>query len=196
MPRLTKKHAVDRTRLTWVLAILVASMTIGTVVLGMLESDRALSAEARYLAATYNSVGTDEISKTRTPISSEIWNAIGIARVGSDMQLPGMGTNRTDNAPLAHFVVSPQAEVLVTVQWVNQLAVENYPGTIQIGIQLAPGQRYASVDQAKTVVLLLRDLQARCDIGTANISLRAQQSGHSGSKDPLARFKWRRHLLR
>lgn len=194
MGRATKKHSVDRTRLTWVLAVLVASMTIGTVVLGVLEPSHALSAEAKYLAATYHSPPAEEISNTRTPISSATWDAIIIHQVGSDMRLSSLASGRTSHSPLAHFVVNPQAEVLVTVQWAKQKHIRNYRGKIQVGLQLPPGQGYASLEQAQTIVSLLRYLQARCDIHAGRVYLHGELSERACGGDPLACFTWRKNL--
>ncbi|NLX04006.1 MAG: hypothetical protein GXY33_02560 [Phycisphaerae bacterium] len=192
MAKAAKKQVVDRTRLTWVLAVLVASMTIGAVFLGVLEPNRALSAEAKYLAATYNASPT---SRTQTPINKRQWDAVVIHRVGSDLRLSCLAHEHTGVAPAVHFAISPQAETLVTSQWENQRDVTGYPGKIQIGIQLAPGQTHASHDQAKAVVNLLRDLQARCNVPAHKIYLHSQLSNRACHPDPLECYNWRKPLL-
>jgi len=188
-----KKHSVDRTRLTWVLAILVAAMTIGTVVLGVMEPNQAFSTESTYLAATYNSDRTSKISRTDIPIEGERWHAVNIHLVGKDLKLRCLA--RGGKAPVPHFVISPDAEILITNQWANQKDIIGYRGMIHVGLQLPPSKREASLQQAESLVLLLKDLQARCKIQAGNIFLHGQLSNRLCQPDPLCRYNWRQVLL-
>jgi hypothetical protein len=190
-----KQQAVDRTRLTWVLAVLVAAMTIGTTLLGVLEPEHALSAQAKYLAATYNTDRSSQIAQTQTPISSERWNTVVIHRIGSDLRLPCLNGDPKRPAPPVHFAITPEAATLVTTQWESQKDIRGHAGQIHIGIQLAAGQTGATYEQAQALVALIRDLQARCSIPTHKVYLHSQLSERACLPDPLDGYLWRKALL-
>jgi len=196
MSNSSKKHTVDRTRLTYVLAALAGSMAVGSVVLGMLEPRTATTADARkqMLAAPVAATPVQQVSQTTAPIKPELWKkGVVIHRVGNDMKLHCLGRNASST--LAHFVVNPQAEVLVTVQWERQRFIEGYEGTIHVGIQLASGQQGASYEQAKALVYLVRYLQARCNIPSSKVFLHSQLSDHACGADPLAAYNWQKSLM-
>ena len=194
MGRASNKQEFDRTRLTWVLAALVASMTVGTVVLGVLEPHKIISSKVKYLAATYNTPSSEKITHTNIPIESNRWRAIVIHVVDKSLRLKCLEDN-TYNSDIVHFAISPSAEILITTKWVSQEPVREYPKTIHIGIELKRNHKDATLTQAQVLVSLIRDLQARCNIPASRVYLHSQISSHSCCKNPLYRFNWRKVLL-
>lgn len=199
MSNSAKKHTVDRTRLTYVLAALAGSMAVGSVVLGMLEPRSANAADPRKqivaatLTATVAGTPSRQVAQTKAPIKSESWNGVVIHRVGSDMKVRCLGTDHA--SAVAHFVVNPKGEVLVTSQWENQRFITGYEGKVQVGIQLASGQQVASYDQAAAVVYLVRYLQACSNIPSSKVFLHSQLSDHACGADPLAAYNWQKSLM-
>ena len=190
-----RKHAVDRTRITWVLAALVASMTIGTVVLGVLEPHRVISSEVKYLAATYNTPSSAKITNTSVPIERDRWQALVIHAVKNDLRLHCL-SEANFPSDLVHFAVSADSEILITTKWANQKPVRKYLGTIHIGIVLPHGETQATLNQARALVALIRNLQARCHIPASRVYLHSQLSQNSCClADPLVRYNWRQVLL-
>ncbi len=194
MGRASKKQDIDRTRLTWVLAALVASMTVGTVVLGVLEPHKIISSKVKYLAATYNTPSSAKITHTNIPIEANKWQAIIIHVVDSSLRLNCLSDN-AHNGDIVHFAIDTDAEILITTKWVSQQPVKKYSKAIHIGIQLRKGRKDATLAQAQVLVALLRDLQARCNISASRIYLHSQLSSHSCCKNPLYRYNWRKVLL-
>ncbi len=194
MSKASGKHNVDRTRLTWVLAALVASMTIGTVVLGVLEPHKIISSKVKYLAATYNTPSSEKITNTNIPIEANQWRAIVIHTVGRDLRLNCLSDDG-HYGDIVHFAISPNAEILITTKWVSQEPVKKYPGTIHIGIQLRKGRRDATLAQARALAALIIDLQARCNIPASRVYLHSQLSQRACSKNPLYKYNWRKVLL-
>ncbi len=195
MGRASKKQDLDRTRLTWVLAALVTSMTLGTVVLGVLEPHKIISSKVKYLAATYNTPSSAKITHTNIPIEANKWSAIVIHIVGDDLQLNCLKDNNNYNGDIVHFAISPDAEILITTKWVSQQPVKKYPKTIHIGIQLQRNRSDATLAQAQVLVSLIRDLQARCNISASRVYLHSQLSSHACCHNPLYRYNWRKVLL-
>ncbi len=80
MARANKKYAMNRMRVTWVLAALLASMTLGTVVLGVLEPSGKMlkNAKGMYLRATFNSDLSTKTSNTSVPVENDLWQAVVI----------------------------------------------------------------------------------------------------------------------
>lgn len=188
-----KSNDVDRQRLIWVIAALIAAMTSGTVILAILEPKTTLSNEVKYLAATYSTQSSTKISRTDIPIESNSWKAIIIHTINSDLKLYTMSKD-PQNAPFVHFAISPSAEVLITTQWKEQLPVEGYQGIIHIGIILPAGSHRATLPQAQALVALIRDLQARCSISRTRIYLYSQLS-RSENANPLQPYNWKNALL-
>jgi len=184
-------HSMDRTRLTRVLAALVASMTIGAMLLYGLRPRNVLSTEATYLAATYQAPDSTKISRTELPIDGSKWKAVVIHVVGSDLRLPCLGGDGKTTPPLVHFAVSSDADILITTQWAKQEHVEGYPWVINVGLRLAPGCQDASLAQAEALVSLLKNLQARCHIPAKRVYLHSELSDRPCGPDPLYRFNWR-----
>jgi hypothetical protein len=197
MSRATQKYAVDRSRVTWVLAALVASMTIGTVVLGVLEPSKILrSDKAAYLAATWNTESSTKITSTAVPIKSGLWQSVVIHAIhntySDDLVLRCLSGKNGTTA--AHFAVSQDATILIGSRWANQEPAERYPGKILIGIHLPEGQTEATLAQAQAMVALIRDLQVRCNIPPSKIYLHSQLSSRSCTSNPLHKFNWRQAL--
>jgi hypothetical protein len=194
----SKKYSVDRTRLTWVLAALVASMTIGTVVLGVLEPHKMLkNAKTTYLAATYNTDSATKISRTSVPIETDLWQAIVIhtTRNSSPDDLSVRCVSNAKSGPvIAHFAIAPDASTLIGTRWYNQEPAAKHPGKILIAVQLADGQTDATPDQANELLTRIRDLQALCNIPASKVYVHSQLSGKSCS-NPLYRYNWRKCLL-
>ncbi len=195
MSKVANKHnTIDRQRLTWVLAALIAAMTIGTVVLAVLEPQKVLSSQIKYLAATYSTQSSTKISRTSIPIESNTWQAIVVHTVGTDLRLYSMAT-ASDTPPFVHFAISPSAEILITKQWSKQNPVEGYQGIIHIGIVLPAGKPVATLPQAQALVALIRELQARCNIHRTHVYLYSQLSSKPDQINPLSRYNWREALL-
>ncbi len=195
MGRAAGKHTVDRTRLTWVLAALVASMTIGTVVLGVLEPNRIISSRVKYLAATYNTSSSAKIGHTSIPIEKDAWQAIVIHRIGPDLRLHCL-SEKGFPGDLVHFAITEDANILITTKWASQEPVRRYYGTIHIGLNIAKGKKDATLAQAQALVALIRDLQARCGIPSSRVYLHSQLSQNSCCNDPLVRYNWKQVLLK
>jgi hypothetical protein len=197
MSKTTKKHAVDRYRVTWVLAALVASMCIGTLVLGVLEPHNIFKTDkTTYLAATYNTDWSSKLSRTSVPVETGTWQSVvvHVLRNTSPGDLTVRCLGGRTSAPLAHFAVSPDAQIIISPTWVNQESAERHSGKILIGIQLVPGRTDATLAQAQAVAALIQDLQARCNIPRSKVYVHGQLSGRSCG-DPLARYTWRDALL-
>lgn len=194
MRKSSKKHSVDRTRLTWVLAVLVASMTIGTVVLGVLEPSRVLlSKGATHLAATYNTAWASQVARTRIPIDANRWQSIVIHNVGEDLKLNCSGDRASD--AVVHFAIPADATAtLITTLWAGQKYVPNHRGTIHIGLQLPKGEHVATEAQTNTLIELIWDLQARCVISADRIFVHTDLSDRACGPDPLYPYNWRDFL--
>jgi hypothetical protein len=199
MSKTVKKNTVDRTRVTWVLLALVIAMTVGTVVLDILEPSKPIMSETTtYLAATYGSASRNSISHTDIPIEKERWQGVVIHVLPQDENnyaLECLATNRTTPAPVVHFVVCADAKIGITKKWVNQASAENSRGKILIGIKLADGHREATLDQAKAIVALVKDLQSRCQISASNITVHTKKGCPTCANDPLRSYNWRNCLL-
>jgi hypothetical protein len=198
MSKTAKKNTVDRTRVTWVLAALVAAMTTGTMVLGVLEPSKPnLSETMTYLAGVYNQPSRNSISKTDVPIERDRWQSIAVHVLPQDSQnysLSCLATGSTP-APVVHFVICQDAKIGILKKWVNQTSEDNNHGKILIGIQLVDGHREATLDQAKAVVALVKDLQSRCQIPAVNVTAHNKKGSSSCGSDPLRSFNWRDCLL-
>ncbi len=199
MTRASKKYTVDRTRLTWVLAALVASMTIGTVVLGVLEPHKILhNAKTTYLAAIHDSDSANKISRTSVPIENELWQAIVIHAIrnssSNDLGIGCTSNGKRTPPAVAHFAIAPDGSTLIGARWYNQEPAERYPGKILIAVQLADGHSDATREQATELLNRIRDLQAMCNIPASKVYVHSQLSGKSCS-NPLYRYDWRKWLL-
>lgn len=198
MSRTAQKYAVDRSRVTWVLAALVASMTIGTVVLGVLEPGKIWSDRAAYLAATYNTDSSSKLTRTAVPIEPGLWQSVVIHTIPSsaaddDLTLRCLAAGRR-GPTVAHFVVSQDGPILMGSKWANQEPAEKFSGQILIGIHLVEGHTDATLAQAQAVVALVRDLQVRCSIPPKKVYVHGQLSNRACSSNPLHRYNWRQLL--
>jgi len=194
MSRTGKKTVVDRSRITWVLAALLASMTIGTVVLGVLEPHKRRPDKTTYLAAVHNTDSSTKISRTSVPIENEIWQSIAIHTIRPTSP-DDMGIRCGKFPAVAHFVVAPDATVLISKRWREQEPSAKFPGKILVGIQLAEGRSDATLAQTKALVILIRELQARCNISASKVQVHSQPSGKVCTGNPLYRYNWREALL-
>jgi hypothetical protein len=198
MSKTSKKTAVDRTRLTWVLAALVAAMTTGTMLLGVLEPNKARRSEkTTYLAAASRTSFRASISRTSIPVENDLWQGVSIhtlSRTNGDYSLPCLA--RGDGpSPIVHFVICEDSQVAITKAWVNQTPAARSRGNILIGIKYVSGQTEATLDQAKALVALVKDLQSRCNIAADRVKVHCDSSRGSCKADPLARYDWRKCLL-
>jgi hypothetical protein len=173
-------------------------MTLGTVVLGVLQPQKKRPDKTTYLAAVYNTDSSTKISRTAVPIENELWQSIAIHTIrptSADDMTIRCASARTP--VVAHFVVTPDAHgtVLISKRWREQEPSEKFPGRILIGIQLAEGRSDATLAQAKALVILIRDLQARCGVSSSKVNVHTQSSGRSCTTNPLYRYNWREALL-
>jgi hypothetical protein len=198
MSKTAKKNTVDRTRVTWVLAALVAAMTMGTMVLGILEPNKPILSETTtYLAAAYNRPSRNSISKTDIPIEKERWQGVMIHTLAQENEtytLPCLASG-SEPAPVVHFVICEDAQIGITKKWVNQASAANTRGQILIGIQLAQGHHEATLEQANAVVALVKDLQSRCRISASRVTVHAKKGSSHCADDPLRSYNWRKYLL-
>jgi len=197
MSRTSKKNTVDRSRLTWVLAALLAAMTVGTVVLGVLQPQKKRPDKTTYLAAVYNTETSNKISRTTIPIEHDLWQSIVIHTIRpnrpEDMVIRCASNSKS--SVVAHFTIDSAGAGLINKRWREQEPCSKFPGKILIGLQLAEGRTDATLAQAQALVVLLRDLQARCGIPASKVVVHTQSSGRSCTSDPLYRYNWREALL-
>jgi len=194
----TVKKAVDRTRITFVLGALMASMTIGAIILWVLEPSKTHRTDKlSYMAATWYSEPSQRISQTAIPIERERWQSVVIhgyrpstAKDVSLRCLSGQG-----GSVVAHFAVEPDGHVLMCRPWVKQESADRLPGKILIGVQLAEGRTSATLVQAQALVSLIRDLQAKCNISGSKVYTHSQLSSKACS-NVLHQYNWRDALLK
>jgi len=183
----------DQRRLKWVLASLVASMTLGTLVLGVLEPKRALSSEVSYLAATYNDPLTSKITDTELPIEPRLWNAIVIHSTTRGLELPCLREQGVAGAE-AHFAVRRDGKIVVGRLWKQQQSLAGQWGRIQIAVEVDRNPQ-ATLPQAQHLVSLIMELQARCQIRPQQVYLHSQVSSGNCPGPLLRRYSWRGSLL-
>jgi hypothetical protein len=198
MTRVNKKNAVDRLRLMCVLGALLASMTIGTLVLWVLEPHKMLkNTNAPYLAAVYHPESASKISRTAVPIENDLWQSV-VIHTTRNRDPEDLGVRCTLNGKtvqtVAHFAIAPDGSTLIGTRWYNQEPAERFPGKILITIQLAEGRSDANLVQARELVNRIRELQALCSIPASKVFVQAQFAGKS-CPNPLYRYNWRQSLL-
>jgi hypothetical protein len=199
MSKTGKKTSVDRTRLTWVLFALVAAMSVGTVVLDVLEPAKPGRTEkTTFLAAVSRTPAWANISRTSIPIDNDTWVGISIhtlSHIEGDYSLPCLVTSGHP-APIVHFVVYEDGTVGITKAWVDQTQASRSAGKILIGIKSIPGREDATLDQAKGLVALVKYLQSRCNIPAGKVLVHTDSSKGACTVDPLSRYDWRKCLLK
>jgi hypothetical protein len=149
-------------------------MTIGTILLGFLEpnSKFKLSEKATYLAASYNTQLSNNISRTSVPIDGNNWNSILVHLIpaGDGMNLKCLAKNR-NHVPSAHFTLTPEGWILISNDWVRQDHIDRFRGCIQIGVQMTKNTDDITPAQQDALQVLLKDLQARCNVQPSKIHL-------------------------
>lgn len=185
---------LNQTRLTWVMASLVASMTIGTLFLGVLEPRQALSSEVSYLAATYNRHPAPGVISTELPIEPTMWNWVVVHRSLDDLDLQCLADKR-GRRQQAHFGIRADGTTIIGRSWKLQRATPGQNGIIHIVVQVSDLKAGATLNQADRLVGLIRELQARCLIRPQEVHLHSQLSPGNCPGRLLSRYNWRDLLL-
>ncbi len=170
----------SRERMTKVLGCLVLSVTVGAIVLGLLQPEPLMEVTAFSLSAAFNPIS--QIYQTRVPVAGTRWNYVVIHQSGSvegnaqTIAEEGMRQRRGDAGH--HFVINngrgaPDGRIQVSQVWVEQKSGARRREGLAINVCLVGdfGRRGPGKTQMSQLLALVRSLQQRCGIPAGNICL-------------------------
>ena len=172
----------SRERMTKVLGCLVLSVTIGAIVLGVLQPEPLMEVTAFSLSAAFNPI--HQIYQTRVPVEASRWDYVVIHQSGSiegnAQTIAEDATKRGRGEAGYHFVVNngrgaPDGRIQVSQVWVEQKSgsVGRRGEGLVISVCLVGDfkTRGPGKTQMSQLLALVRSLQERCGIPAGNICL-------------------------
>lgn len=166
----------NRTVKIW--ASLVASMTIGAIVLMALDNQK-ISAPAFSLSSFHKLENIDHIINTDINAKNPVFDEINITyshTIGGNIDniALAMGNTNPENADF-HFLIgngdgAPDGQILTTKRWANQRLCSDNSNTIKI-IIVSDGLNVRPTDtQVKRLISLIKSISRKFDIHSKSIT--------------------------